>query len=217
MNKIINLTVVTFALITIVACGNENNNEQVENEGEVNSEVDEANEINSNNNEINEVNNQETNDGNSEENESANNYDDQSLQIGETGQVSSNTGEYEITINTVEIRDDIEGEASQLDYFIVANVTVNNIGSNPIQAEDPIGTLELKRNLDGSGFSDLSSHYSEIDKIEGEIEPGEEVTGEMVFQAHDEEEQHIVIRDGLVASGAVNNQVIWSFEKTEAE
>ncbi len=144
--------------------------------------------------------------------------DQEDLSIGDTAEISTNTGEYEVTINSVLKMDEVDDRPSQLGFFILADVTVKNIGDQGLQAEDTIDILELTYNLDATGSGgDNSQHFDSIDGLSGEIESGEEMTGELIFEAHDYEELYIRVNSGLVASGAVHNNAVWKFDVSEAE
>ncbi len=145
-------------------------------------------------------------------------YEDQeNLGIGDTGQVATTIGEYEVTLNSIEIHEEIDGEVSMFDSLIVAELTLKNIGTNTIDAEESVEALDLTNNLDASGSGDYASHYESIEGFEGEVEPGEEVTAYAVYHAYEGDKQYLRIRSGLLSSGAVDNNVIWTFDESEAE
>ncbi|MEK4563618.1 DUF4352 domain-containing protein [Alkalihalobacillus sp. FSL R5-0424] len=139
------------------------------------------------------------------------------LGVGDTGDVHSTIGSYSITVNEVEILDEVEGEMSELDYFIRVNYTVKNIGDEEIDAREAIDTMESVHDLERSGFRDRSPYIDEIDGIDGSLSPGESITGDTVYDAYESEENYLRITEGLVGSGAVENQIRFTFHKSEAE
>ncbi len=143
--------------------------------------------------------------------------DQEDLRIGDTAQISSNLGEYEITINSLEKKDEVDGEASMFDYFILAEVTIKNISAEEIKVENPVGILELNHDIEGSGSGDYSEHFDSVEEMQGSLAPDEEITGEVLFEARDSEEMYIMVNSGLIASGGVHNNAIWTFDVSEAE
>lgn len=143
--------------------------------------------------------------------------DQTNLKIGETAKVESTIGKYEITINSVKMKDEIGGEASQLDHFFVTEISLKNIGDQPIDALDTIGSLELTEDLKGSGYSDVSESVKISAPFSGEVKPDQTVTGEAVFEGLDSNENYIRISPGLIAAKGVKNKAIWKFEIAEAK
>jgi len=222
MKKLLILTFITILSTSLmVACGSVDTNEEGNlNNEKVNDEI--SNDAQDESiPEIEEIENEEANENVGEDNSNADspsNFEDQEdLSLGDIAQVSDNLGEYSIVVESVSIENEVGGETSPGDYFIVANVSYENIGSSILDAEDISKALELAYDMEGSGYSNLSANMDGSEHISGDIESGDTVSGELVFYAFDEEEYLIRISSGLIASGAVNNQVIWSFDKSEAE
>ena len=67
--------------------------------------------------------------------------DQTELKIGDTGQAESTLGKYEITVNSVQMKDEINGEKPKIDHLFLVEVTVKNIGDSTIDAMETIGTL----------------------------------------------------------------------------
>lgn len=139
------------------------------------------------------------------------------MKIGDTAQVETTLGKYEITIDSVKKEDTLDGEESQVDYFFVTDVTIKNIGEETIDANESKDILEITSTLEGSGFSDVSSYFDSIETIEGTLEPGESISGQVLFEEIDASEYYIRFSEGLVAAGALTNQAIWTFTLEEAE
>ncbi|KGA96956.1 hypothetical protein AJ85_17295 [Alkalihalobacillus alcalophilus ATCC 27647 = CGMCC 1.3604] len=139
------------------------------------------------------------------------------LAIGDTARISSNTGEFEITIHSVELIDnEIDGEAPMFDHFIKAEVTITNIGESVLERESTISILEITDNLEASGTPDYSSQFESIEYLDGKIAPGDTVSVEALFDIYAGEEQYIRVNPGLIASDAVQNDVRWTFDLNEA-
>ncbi|WP_102272013.1 DUF4352 domain-containing protein [Cytobacillus massiliigabonensis] len=146
------------------------------------------------------------------------NLEDQiDLKIGDTGQTETTIGKYAITIDSVTMKDEIDGKTSMFDHFFIAGITVDNIGNDPMNVLDIIDNLELSSDIDGGGAGDYSKNYQSIKALSGVIEPGKSITGEIVFHGLDSETYYIRTKKGLVKSGAVKNNTVWTFDKSEAQ
>ncbi|SDZ18128.1 protein of unknown function [Evansella caseinilytica] len=138
------------------------------------------------------------------------------LGLGDTGRFSGTVGAYEITLHSVRKQDEVDGQ-KMFDYMIIGDATVKNIGNETVDAHSAVDALELVDSLDGGGSSEFSKQLPSIEEVSGELEPGEETTGQIVFAARENNEHFIRVNSGLVAAGAVYNQVIWRFEDSEVE
>ena len=155
---------------------------------------------------------------NQEADTSSGDFKDQTeLKIGDTGQAESTTGKYEITVNSVQMKDEINGKAPSIDHLFLVDVTVKNIGDSTIDAMERIGTLELTANLEGGGWGEDTKFYQLSNPLTGTLEPGQSVTGEVVFQGFDGETYYIRADIGLIGAGAVKNKTTWTFAKSEAQ
>jgi len=220
----------TFTFITILstglmaACGDEATNNEANNEEQTNEsnepigndEQEEA--INDNEeNSVNETN--ENNEGNtSNSDDPSGNYEDQTdLRLGDSGKMETTIGEYEVIFSNTELFPEIDSEESPLDYFVTADISVTNLGENDIEADDIRRNFEIGGSKDGGGFSDVSGSLDSVESFTGTIEPSETLYGQMVFAVQDIEEYYIFVKAGLTASNAVSNNLIWTFDKSEAE
>jgi hypothetical protein len=143
--------------------------------------------------------------------------DQPDLRIGDSGQAESTIGKYEITLKNIELQTELDGEKPLNSYLFVTDLDIKNIGENPINSKEIIKGLEITSNLDGGGFSDNSDFFKSLDVFAGEIAPGETVSGQAIFDGRESEKYYIRIKEGLVGSGAVKNQLIWNFSKSELE
>ncbi|MBP1968643.1 hypothetical protein J2Z83_000735 [Virgibacillus natechei] len=106
------------------------------------------------------------------------------LEIGETGIVEDNNRKYEITLNSVEYVDSVGGLEPNGETFVEANITVKNIDDDSFNASNiyepgfgPEYELQASQN---PIFMDADN--VEQDLLEGEIAPGETVSGDHVFE-----------------------------------
>lgn len=153
-----------------------------------------------------------------EANTAGGNFKDQvDLKIGDTGQAESTIGKYEITINSVEMKDHLDGKESMFDHFFIMDVTVKNLDDQPLEAIEPINTLELTENLEGSGSNDYSQNYASIKALTGKVEPGQSIDGQAVFHGRESDKYYVTTNVGLLAAGAVKNKTTWTFDKSEAQ
>lgn len=208
------------------ACSSNTDNNEVENNVDANVEEgnNETNENVEDENEATDANDEEmTTDVETEiENEldtsSSSEFDDQTdLKIGDTGQMDSTLGKFEITIKSIKQVDSLDGEVSMFDHIFIADVTVKNIGDTPIDARDIITSLEITDDLEGSGSEDTSEHFMSVNALNGTIAPGESLDGEAVYEARDSDTYYIRVVSGLIASGAVKNEATWTFNNNEVE
>ncbi|MGN7312384.1 hypothetical protein ACTHQ4_14915 [Alkalicoccobacillus gibsonii] len=145
-------------------------------------------------------------------------FDDQlDLAIGDTGRVDTLSGAYGVTVDRVELLEDIDGELPELDHFLLVTYTVQNIGDEDLDAREAVDILESTHRLEGSGYSDNAQYYEQFNAIEGILAPDEQVTGEALYSAYDSEEYFLRVTDGLVGSGAAKNQIQFSFQKGDIE
>ncbi|MEK4563637.1 DUF4352 domain-containing protein [Alkalihalobacillus sp. FSL R5-0424] len=145
-------------------------------------------------------------------------YEDQlDLRIGETGTVETTIGVYSVTVNKVELVQELEGEMSELDHFVLVDYTLKNEGDEELDAAHSISNLEFTDDLEVSGFTDYAEYYETLSPVEGMLAPGEETTGQGLYDAYENEENYLRVTGGLVASGAAKNDIRFTFEKSEME
>ncbi|MGN7312386.1 hypothetical protein ACTHQ4_14925 [Alkalicoccobacillus gibsonii] len=139
------------------------------------------------------------------------------LRIGDTGKIETNLNVIEVTLNDVSLEEEINGEMPERDYFYVADITLKNLADEKADIAEALDVLEIASSLDGSGGSDYSHYYNAIEPMEGELESGQEIRGQLLFEEDDFEEYFIRVSLGLVAAEGAKNQAIWTFMKDEAE
>lgn len=137
------------------------------------------------------------------------------LAIGDMGTIETTIEHFTVTVQSIEFLNELKGETPERDHFILADVTIENIKDETLDLEQAVDVLEVTTTLEGSGGGDFS-HLYEIDQpLSGDVQPGESVSGQLVFLANDSEEYYIRVNPGLISSSAVKNQVIWSFTEND--
>lgn len=139
------------------------------------------------------------------------------LGIGDTAVIESTIGKYEITLESAEITSEIDGQKSELEDFILVKYRLKNVGEDSINIKETIGNLELTDYLEGAGMTDSSSEFNEVETFDGELASNEEAVGEALYYVYEADEYYIVVTEGLVGSGAVKNQIRFTFQANEIE
>ncbi|KGA96955.1 hypothetical protein AJ85_00310 [Alkalihalobacillus alcalophilus ATCC 27647 = CGMCC 1.3604] len=212
MMKAIGITILAGSLL--VAC---NNNEEAENNEPVTEE------------EVTDAENNETDDeGENTENDSESgggsafapgNFEDQlDLKIGDTGQVSSNVGDFELTIESIKFEDEVDNRSAQFEHFYVADVKFKNIGEEAMLAEDMVGIFDITHELSQTGTGTyINQYFDSFEAVSGRVNPGEEISAQLLFDVYGSDEHYIRVNEGLVASNGVKNQVIWTFSESDLD
>ncbi len=138
------------------------------------------------------------------------------LVVGDTAIMESNVASFEFTLNSVEMVEEIDGEMPELDAYIIASITIKNVGDEPIDALETSRTFEYTDFLEGSGMPDDSEWYDEYDGVEGEIAPGDEMTGTAVYQGYVDDENYLRVKPGLTGISAIND-AMFTFTLDELE
>lgn len=144
--------------------------------------------------------------------------DQMELGIGDTATIESTIGTYEITLNYMEYHEEIEGEISDLEIYLIADYTLRNVGEEDISAVESTTTLELTDYLDGSGQPDIAGAFENIDYFSDDLlRPGDEVHGQAVYESYDADTFYVRAVQGLVASGGLKNDALFTIEKEKME
>ncbi|QGH34099.1 hypothetical protein GI584_08730 [Gracilibacillus salitolerans] len=134
------------------------------------------------------------------------------LRLGETGEVSGVLGNYEITVNSFEILDEIEGEPSLMEILVLVHFEVTNIDDLPIVGKDVYnGRLFNDENTSQGNLYDFESVKM---LTEEEIQPGETVEAEMLFDQDNSDYYELVFNFGALESNATI--LTWRFDANEA-
>ncbi|NGP44445.1 DUF4352 domain-containing protein [Bacillaceae bacterium SIJ1] len=131
---------------------------------------------------------------------------EEELELGETGEIHSTLGTYDVTVSEVSSPDRIDGEAPpEGGTYVVAEVSIKNTSNDPLDA------VELSRafiNNKETGTSlEKRSYFEEINNFEGEIPPGETMSGQLSFVVADGSAYQIEL-----GSNAYSNVLKWNFE-----
>ncbi|GAF22845.1 hypothetical protein JCM19047_2624 [Bacillus sp. JCM 19047] len=63
------------------------------------------------------------------------------LVVGDTAIMHSNIASFEFTLNSVDMVEEIDGEMPELDGYIIASITIKNIGDEPLTLWKHLGRL----------------------------------------------------------------------------
>ena len=197
----------------LVACSdkNESNEDDTNNEDSVENEESESAESDS-------VEEDEEDDDLTTLLETIEDADDQlDLSLGDTGSFVTTLGTYDMTVTSAESKGyEFEGIESELDDWILLDVTIKNTSDEPLDAEDLISSMELTEDLEGSGYSDSAGAFDEAEEFEGEIEPGEEKSAQFVAYAYESDTYYFRKNSGNIAGGS-SNQLIWNINTSDME
>lgn len=203
----------------LTACG-DNNEQSLEESSSNESEINESNEEGSTEGlpEKSDFGSNDDSDDGSETNFDEGKTEDQlDLRIGDTGKIETNLNMIEVILNSVSIEESINEETPERDNFIVADITLKNLADETLDIAEAIDVLELASSLDSGGGSDFSHYYDAIEPMEGTLESGQEINGQLLFEENQYDEYFIRVSEGLIAAGGAKNQVIWTFTEEEAE
>jgi len=92
---------------------------------------------------------------------------------------------------------------------------VKNISDDTQKVEDLLYAMEVTDWLEGNGTGDASEFF-DLEKMQGDLAPGEEMSGQFVTNVYEAEEYYFRKSSGNVAAGS-SNQVIWTIKADEAQ
>ncbi|MFD1171479.1 hypothetical protein [Oceanobacillus picturae] len=138
------------------------------------------------------------------------------LKIGDKGKFDTDLTTFEITLNSAEIIDEVDDISSQLDSFIILDITLKNTGEETYTAQDLLYGLEVTAYLDSTGYQDYSEDFESVKGLEGDVSPGEELSGEFITEIPNAEEYFFHLRSGITGTGA-SNEVVWTIPAEEAK
>ncbi|MDO6448215.1 DUF4352 domain-containing protein [Oceanobacillus profundus] len=202
----------------LVACNNDEQDEEVEDTPVTEEETSETPEDEATENEDEDTSEGEENNQEDDSNESAseNNGEypenQEGLGIGDTGHIGSNFGEFEITLNSVEIKDEVANDPSREGNYVLVDVTVKNLTNEPIPGADALGNTFLSTDRESTGFG-----WFNMDGVAEEwpeIAPGESHTGVLLYDLPVND--LYVLNTGRNFSG-LSNVVAFEFTQDEAK
>lgn len=139
------------------------------------------------------------------------------LSIGDTATIVSSSEEYkyEVTLNELSYRDELENVPSYDNQFVIANVTVKNMDNRSFSTsaifEPSIGVRdsgEYKPPIEAEILQGISG----IDLLEGELAPEDSITGDYVFRI--EEADNFNLAFGI-ESDQITTRAEWEFNSEE--
>ncbi|WP_117168161.1 hypothetical protein [Paraliobacillus sediminis] len=131
------------------------------------------------------------------------------LSLGETGQVESTIGDYEVTVESFQILDEFEDEKSLDEVFILVNFSLTNIGEEVIQGED-VYRAKIFNNGD-IGYGNISD-FESVEILKGEIGLGETVEGQFLFDQENSDYYELIVNYAL---STVATELTWRFDADE--
>lgn len=139
------------------------------------------------------------------------------LSLGDTGSFVTTLGTYDMTVTSAELKEyEFEGIESELDLWILLDVTIKNTSDEPLNAEDLMSSMELTEDEEGSGYMDSSGAFESVEAFEGDIAPGEEQSAQFIAYAYDEDTYYFRKSSGNIAGGS-SNQVSWKINQSDME
>lgn len=141
--------------------------------------------------------------------------DQLNLGLGETGSFVTTLGTYDMTVTSAEQTDyEYEGIESELDCWVILDITIKNTSDQPLNAEDVMSSMELTETEEGSGYMDAAGAFESVTEFEGDIEPGKEQSAQFIAYAYDSDTYYFRKSSGNVAAGS-SNQVMWEISTSE--
>ncbi|HEY4601382.1 MAG TPA: hypothetical protein VIG73_08955 [Cerasibacillus sp.] len=207
------LAVLLISTFMLVACS-DGKNETKEQDNNV---VNEENNDGKTNDDVEKDDDSKDNDGDSGKSTSEITTEDQlDLKLGDTGKFDTTLGTYEMTVESAELLEELDGEESQFDYLILINLSIKNTSDHDLDAEDLMYSMEATHDTEGSGYSDQSHNFKSVEGLSGIIKPGEEITGQFITHIYEADEYYFREDTGNVAAGW-SNQIIWTIPADEAK
>lgn len=139
------------------------------------------------------------------------------LKLGDTANIKTNISHFLLTVSSIKLTNKkIHGYASQLDSYLIANISIKNIGENTINTSDTMTTFGVTDDLKGGGDPDEANQLGLKNAIKGKLKPGETKTGEAVYEVYNAKKYYLVSDDGLVAAELIN-KIKFTFKASEAQ
>lgn len=146
------------------------------------------------------------------DNNNTSNNEGEILSLGESGVVKGVLGEFEVTIDSFEIHETYDGEDTGYEdlMFVLVNFTVKNVGETVLNGED-IARPTLLSEDEHRATNDFSVKVNRLDE---EIQPGEESSGQMIFRSPDSDIYRLAFGYNMAT---IDNEVTWEFSKSESK
>ncbi|MFD1017673.1 DUF4352 domain-containing protein [Thalassobacillus hwangdonensis] len=129
------------------------------------------------------------------------------LQMGETAELKTTIGEFNLTLVNAKKEEEIEGEQSQLDTFVVTEWEVENASDEPMEIADMVSALDMYAGKDDTGRGWILLENQEA--WEGTLEPGEKATGELLFELYNSDTYYAGME--YASNDSDLKSVMWKF------
>ena len=133
------------------------------------------------------------------------------LTLGDTAEIKTELDHYNVTLDAARIEEEINQQRSQLEQFVVLDVTVENIGKEPLKLEDVVFNIQVSDLDAGGGNGDIAPLLGEPE-FAGELGPGEKQQGTLIFESYKSENgtYYMYLGHGFEAAGLMN-KATWTF------
>lgn len=139
------------------------------------------------------------------------------LKVGDTGYFEDTAGTYDITVNSAELLDELDGEESQADHFFLMNITIKNTGEETWNAQDFLYGFRVTDDLESTGYGDYAESFDSVEQMTDDIAPTEESTGQFVTEVYDGDTYYFKLRSGITEGSGDSNNVVWEIAKEELQ
>lgn len=132
------------------------------------------------------------------------------LTIGETGLFKTTAGEFEVTLNSVKVEAGGDGENALRGTYVVANATITSRASKAVKVEEVFPFKIFVDDVVNWNNVTAGKEFSFGTQISGEINEGDSLTGEIIFDARNSETYTI-----LLGGKAEPNKLEWSLSSED--
>ncbi|SFL93840.1 hypothetical protein SAMN04487943_105175 [Gracilibacillus orientalis] len=137
-------------------------------------------------------------------------YDESNLlSLGQSGSIEATNSSYEVTVESFEVLNDIVGQQSSEEVYILLDYQITNTGEEAIQ-----GLAVTEGNLfNAAGAKGLSvTSYDFISIPDTEIKPGESAAAQILFEQEESDEYY----DFIYNFGSSDGELVWRLNADEA-
>ncbi|WP_163583271.1 hypothetical protein [Gracilibacillus saliphilus] len=203
MKKIIFASLAMVLAATVIGCSSGDTEEQISGDNESTNQEETTEDVSNQ-----DSNSEEENDESPEQQSQGETDSNEILSLGETGKVESTVGDYEVTVQSFEILETIDGEEPLQDNFILVDFEVTNTGNNAIEGKDIYDAM-----LFGEVLSTENTSIESIDLLDETLESGDGATAQFLFDLRDSDSYDLVLNAGL---SGVATEITWRFSADEA-
>lgn len=91
---------------------------------------------------------------------------------------------------------------------MLVDITIKNTGDETHPTEDFLYGMEVRHEIEGSGYQIYGYYYDTEEEIKPELAPGEETSGQFIGETYEGDTYYLRLRPSIAESGA-SNQVTW--------